>query len=203
MQTALLGVGPGVRARVAGLVVVLALAGCSAPGQPSGPAAGNGPARAGDDTAFTRADAMFLGGMTPHHEGAVEMARSAQGRAADPRIRSLAEQILQAQGSELALMERTAQRWGVDLGAGMAGMAGMGGRAGMQGDDVRVLTGLSGRAFDREFLIRMTAHHEAAVRMAQLQLRNGQAPEALELARRVVAEQTAEIARMQDLLRSL
>ena len=49
----------------------------------------------------------------------------------------------------------------------------------------------------------MTAHHEAAVRMAQLQLRNGQAPEALELARRVVAEQTAEIARMQDLLRSL
>ncbi len=50
-------------------------------------------------------DAAFLQEMIIHHEGAVEMAKAARERAADPRIKALAEAIITAQEKEIADMK--------------------------------------------------------------------------------------------------
>jgi uncharacterized protein (DUF305 family) len=60
----------------------------------------------GMDIAFTgNADIDFVRGMIPHHQGAVDMAKTVLAFGKDPQIRKLAEEIVKAQESEIALMQ--------------------------------------------------------------------------------------------------
>jgi uncharacterized protein (DUF305 family) len=51
------------------------------------------------------ADVDFVKGMIPHHEGAVEMAKTVLAFGKNPEIRKLAEDIIRAQESEIAMMK--------------------------------------------------------------------------------------------------
>lgn len=51
------------------------------------------------------ADADFVRAMIPHHQGAVDMAKVVLAFGKDPKIRELAESVVQAQESEIAMMK--------------------------------------------------------------------------------------------------
>lgn len=211
----------------AALAAVFALAGCggdhdmstmspaagasttaapSAPGSVgSGSPTGSAPASA---AAFNDADTAFLTGMIPHHRQAVEMAKLAAAKAADPKVKALAATIEAAQGPEITTMTGLLKAAGKpvpDEGASMGDHAGMGHSTGeMTGmasqEEMTKLEGAAGPEFDRMFLTLMTRHHEGAVQMARTQQAQGQHPEVKALATTIAADQTREIAEMTRLL---
>jgi uncharacterized protein (DUF305 family) len=57
-------------------------------------------------------DLLFLDMMTPHHEGAITMAKEALTKAEHPEIKTLANQIIKAQEEEIKKMRAWKTSWG-------------------------------------------------------------------------------------------
>lgn len=101
---------------------------------------------------------------------------------------------------------RATTAWGPNGAAGshmmsngmmMANMPGQ--SASMQGmmmDMNAQLRGKSGDEFDRAFLYEMIVHHQGAVEMAELALKNAKHQEIIDLARAIIAAQNKEISDM-------
>ncbi|GAA4288661.1 DUF305 domain-containing protein [Georgenia daeguensis] len=157
------------------------------------------------DAAHNDADTMFAQMMIVHHEGAIEMADLAVEKAGSEEVRTLAEGISAAQGPEIEQMTSWLEAWGEDS-APMGGMEGHGGMdmEGMSQEEAMAeLEGLSGAEFDQRFLELMIAHHQGAVEMSETELADGENPQALELAQKIIDDQQAEIAEMEQMLESL
>ena len=170
-------------------------------------------------------DITFAQRMIPHHQQAIEMAKMATDRAQRAEVKSLAEQIRTAQGPEITQLIDFLAAWGAEAPApgsmsggttgtddsGMAGTPGMNGTAmpGMNGTampgmmtdaQMQELRNTTGTMFDTMFLQMMIEHHRSAVTEAQQEVDNGSNPQAKQLATKIVADQNAEIDRMQKLL---
>jgi uncharacterized protein (DUF305 family) len=201
-----------VPAGVAGglLALSLALAGCGdATTAPAGsaPAAPAPSAAPPAGTQFNEADVAFARMMVPHHREAVEMAELAAGRAGNPEVTALAGQIRAAQEPEIAQLTGLLDAWGAEAPAAhSASGAHHGDTSGaptmpgaMTPEQMQQLRGATGAEFDRMFLTMMIEHHRGAVAMAQAQIAQGSDLDATRLAEKIVAEQNAEISRMQQL----
>jgi uncharacterized protein (DUF305 family) len=157
------------------------------------------------------ADVMFAQLMIPHHEQAVEMSDLMLAKdGISPEVTDLATRIKDAQGPEIRTMTGWLEAWGkpVEADGGMQGhdMGSAGGSAseGMLSEDqLSELDAADGTDASRLFLESMTAHHEGAVGMAQDEIEDGQDPEAIGLAERIVETQSAEITEMDELLAGL
>ena len=187
-------------------LAALLLAGCGA--QAAGHSSEHGAGHSTEHSAapegatdHVEVDVAFASGMVVHHQGALAMAQDALQRASTPEVRALAERVVAAQQPEIDEMEGWLAAWGEDggshVGHDTAGMSGM-----SEGDSA-ALEAATGTDYDRLFLEQMTAHHRDAVEMAQQEQAQGSAPEAVALAERIEADQTAEIAEMAGLLQQL
>ena len=162
---------------------------------------------ASESADFNEADVAFAQGMIVHHQGALEMAQLAEGRAEDPRVLDLAGRIEAAQDPEIETMTGWLEDWGqptsADESEGMEGMD-MGGEGGMDMEmDMSGLEAASGAEFDRMWLEMMTEHHRGAVEMSETEIADGQNADAIALAEKIVEDQTAEIEEMETILTEL
>lgn len=153
---------------------------------------------------YNAADEMFVTGMIPHHEQAIDMAEILLGKdGVDDRVVALAARIQAAQQPEIDLMNSWLDEWGVD--SDMGDMPGMdhGDDGMMSDDDMAALEAASGEDASALFLEQMIEHHEGAIEMSQQELDNGENADAVDLAQQIIDAQTAEIAEMEGLLSEL
>jgi uncharacterized protein (DUF305 family) len=190
------------RALLAGATLTaLALAGC---GGMNGMDHGGSSAATGQD--FNTADVTFAQQMIPHHQQAVTMADLAQTRAADPELKALAAKIKAAQAPEVATMTGWLTAWGqpnAPSGHNMPGMDNQSMPGMMSDEEMNSLEAATGGSFDRQFTRMMIAHHEGAVAMAKQEQANGSNEAAKDLAKKIEADQTAEIAVLKSILTRL
>ena len=156
---------------------------------------------------------MFAHMMIPHHQQAVEMSDMILAKQGiDPRVIDLANQIKAAQGPEVTKMQGWLQQWGMQMSGmpaspGMGGMPGMDDMPGMQGmmspADMQALRSAQGVEASRLFLTQMIEHHRGAITMAQNEIKNGQSPDAIALAKSIETSQQKEIDTMNQILSSL
>ena len=193
---------------------------------PSGanPAASAAPAAPASTTEHNNADVTFAQQMIPHHAQAIRMAELAPQRASSAQVKQLAAAIQGAQQPEIDQMTAMLKNWGAPVpevpatngsdSSGMGDMSGMDHGSGapaqagmdhgsmqgmMSGSQMTQLSQASGAAFDRQFLSLMIAHHEGAVQMSSIELRDGSNPEAKALAQKITDAQNAEIAQMRQM----
>ncbi|MDA3033096.1 MAG: DUF305 domain-containing protein [Actinomycetota bacterium] len=153
---------------------------------------------AATDSSFNDADVAFAQGMIPHHAQAVDMASLAlqPESGASAEIQALATAIQSGQGPEIETMTQWLQTWGQPMEMpGMDGMDGM-----MTEEQMASLAGLSGLAFDTEWVTMMVAHHQGAITQAETVKASGADPEVFALADQIISAQQAEIAQLQALL---
>jgi uncharacterized protein (DUF305 family) len=133
-------------------------------------------------------DAMFIDGMTEHHQGAITMAEQALAESERPELRQLAEAIIAAQTTEIAQMAEWRQAWYPDLAPTDGMDMGMG--------DMEVSSDTA-IPFDQRFIDAMISHHQGAIDMAKMAIDNAEHEEIKTLAQDIITAQEAEIAQMQ------
>ncbi|GGR93899.1 lipoprotein [Micromonospora fulviviridis] len=170
------------------------------PGRPGEPAATRAAQEVRDAAPprYNGLDVWYVRMMIPHHQQAVEMATLAPERAADPRVRAVADRIRAAQGPEIGVLRGWLDTRGLDAevpGHDHGAMRGM-----QSAEAMRQLAAARGAEFDRLFVRMMTAHHEGAVIMSTDLLKVGADQTLQEFANAVASEQSAEIARLRELI---
>jgi uncharacterized protein (DUF305 family) len=193
---------------VAGVIATtITLAACSSgSGSMSGMDHGGGTSATSSPSAeagsFNDQDVTFAQMMTAHHQQAIEMADMLLAKTGVPQdITQLAEKIKAAQEPEIQAMTG----WLTEWGASTDSMSGMDhGSDGMMSDsDMTALEQASGADAGKLFLEQMIQHHQGAIEMAQTEIDSGESSDAVALAEKIVADQTAEITEMQSMLDSL
>ena len=213
------------------LASALALAGCGtsgeetageAPETTTSAAAGTGSTDTATATPSTSAqavteehndaDTMFAQMMIPHHEQAVQMSEVMLTKDdLDPDIEALANKIVAAQGPEIDQLKTMLETWGEPTSMESGGMEGMDhgsdSGAGMEGmmteEQMQELEAAEGTEAAEMYLTMMTAHHRGAIDMAQEEVAEGQNPQAIEMAQKVIEDQEAEIQEMERLLQQI
>lgn len=167
-------------------------------------------------TGFIDADVRFMQHMIVHHAQAVEMVALMEDRASSPTVQRLGERISLSQEAEMELMRdwlaaRSQPLAMTDPHAGHGGHAGhdpntplMPGM--LSPAQMTALAAATGPAFDRLFLEGMIQHHKGALDMVDGLLADPEAaedPMLSDFTTSVVADQSAEILRMQSILSEL
>ena len=138
-------------------------------------------------------DIDFMQSMIPHHQGAIDMAKAVLQYGKDPEVKTVAENVIKAQESEIAFIKgwlgKTDQNALVVVPDSVKGneqaMAAMKDMAAPYAGDA-----------DVDFLKSMIPHHQGAIDMSKVALQFAKDPEVLKLAQYIITAQEAEIAFM-------
>lgn len=142
-------------------------------------------------------DAVFLSGMIPHHEQALELSAMLGGRDGSPGLEAMALRIDREQVEEIGQMQGLMRAKGLaPVAVGM--MHGVADPATLQ-----TLRSLSGPAFERLWLDTMISHHEGALMMARDYLATGTDGTLRRYAQVLVVAQSGEIDAMRAMATSI
>ena len=180
------------------------------PGAPGEPSRVISAAEASDlaGIRFSEGDVRFMQGMISHHAQALEMTELLETRTQNDTMRQIAQRIDLSQEDEIAMMQDWLRARGQTVPAadahhapGWSPMPGM-----LTAEEMEQLEAAAGSAFDRLFLELMIKHHRGALTMVENLLRQRGAAQDSQLfafTADVVADQTAEIDRMDAMLAEL
>ena len=149
-------------------------------------------------------DLRFIDAMTPHHQGAVEMAKEAQQKSKRPEIKQLADNIITAQNKEISQMKQWRKAWYPKAGdKPMAYHAQMGHMMEMSPEQMKAMMmntdlGAADAEFDKRFIDAMIPHHEGALTMGKDALSKSKRPEIKKLAQEILTSQQKEIDQMKQ-----
>ena len=151
----------------------------------------------GDDV-----DRAFVTGMVPHHQAAIEMAQVVLDRGRSPKVRALAQSIIDDQQNEINDMSAFAERkWGFRPARHREGPMGILMGMPISMDMSTMADHMTKTAqVDRMFLQMMIPHHAAAISMGDELFNQGNDQRLIRMARTVMSSQAREIARMQEML---
>jgi uncharacterized protein (DUF305 family) len=149
-------------------------------------------------------DLRFVDAMTPHHQGAVIMAKEAQQKSKRSEIKKLADDIIKAQNKEIEQMKQWRKAWYPKAGdKPMAYHAQMGHMMEMSPEQLQSMMmntnlGAADADFDLRFINAMIPHHEGALTMAKDALSKSKRPEIKQMARDILTSQQKEIDQMKQ-----
>lgn len=149
-------------------------------------------------------DLRFIDGMTPHHQGALEMAKEALQKSKRAEIKQLANTIIKAQNQEIEQMKKWRKAWYPKAGDKlMAYNAQMGHMMEMSSEQMKAMMmstdlGAADDDFDKRFIDAMIPHHEGAVTMAKDALSKSKRPEIKKMSQDILTSQQKEIDQMKE-----
>jgi uncharacterized protein (DUF305 family) len=150
---------------------------------------------------FNDADLMFVQGMLPHHQQAVEMSDMLLKKSGVSKATTaLAKQIKAAQGPEITTMQGWLKAWGKSADGGMGGMNHDTGGGMATQTEMAKFDRAQAEAGEELFLEMMTKHHQGAIMMAQMEVKNGKNLDTIAMAKDITTSQQAEIDTMKKLL---
>lgn len=141
-------------------------------------------------------DLQFLDTMITHHQGAVDMAKMADGKTENTELKKFAAQIVADQNKEINQMKEWREKWfnGKPPATNME-MEGM--ADSMKTMDMSKLGAARGKDFDLIFVEQMIPHHQGAIVMAREALQNAEHAEIKTLAQQINKAQETEIKMME------
>lgn len=141
----------------------------------------------GDNSADAKeTDGAFITEMIPHHESAIEMAEIALDKAQHPETKQLADSIIESQGDEIEQLESIHERLFAEPAS-----AGDHGTLGLPAHESGIEADMAGLEQAKPF-----AHHQGAIRMARVQISEGEDAELSGLAESIIEAQSQEIVAM-------
>ncbi len=138
-------------------------------------------------------DVDFVNMMIVHHQSAIDMSKNEIITGKDEKVKKMAENIIKDQAREIEAM----QKW-LDANKDKKSAGGdnsmklMGSMKGMMSD-----MKMSGDA-DKDFLSMMIMHHEGAIDMSDVEVKNGSDNEIKKMAADIIAKQKEEIKQMKE-----
>jgi uncharacterized protein (DUF305 family) len=130
--------------------------------------------------------------MVPHHQLGIEMIDSAVLRSDDVRLRKLVFQMQSYHEHELHELSSRLQQWEISPAEIFPGS--------IDPSRLAAIDQLSGPAYDIAWLDAMVEHHEGAIAIGKEEIASGQLPDLIDVAKKVVSTQQAEIIEMKQLL---
>lgn len=190
-----------IRFRVVAIVVVaLLLAACGE--TQSNPMPGMNHGGSSQSVTGATLDRVFINGMVPHHQAAVEMAKAEIKKGQNDQVKALAQAIIDDQTREQAEMDQIAK----DLGFGVP-QRNMNGPSGtLMGVPISLDMSQMAKQVDvsqnpdRTFLEMMIPHHAMAISMATEARDRGDDPRLKQMSVAIISAQAKEIGQMHSLL---
>ncbi len=136
--------------------------------------------------------------MKMHHQGAIDMAKEELNSGDDDQMRTIAQQIIDAQQAEIVIIDNFFA--GHQPGSVMSDQFEMESMMVMdkmmKASDLRILTGDT----DKDFALLMIDHHQSAIDNSQSLLKFGQTDAMRSLAMKIAEDQQGEIIELQNWL---